>query len=565
MLHRLGIAVVALAFSYAAFCDELLTPEEQRFLSQHWPDIIPLQGEAPAAYSELERSLAPSACGTCHPRQYQDWQSSLHSRTMGPGVLGQLLDMIDDDPATVRMCGSCHTPLAEQQAVLADATGLQGGFHGNPAFDPSLQRQGLVCAVCHVRQHQRYGPPRLGSPEVTGRIDADLPHGGFTAESAFTKSAFCSGCHQFAADDYALNGKLIENTYEEWKASRYPAQGVQCQTCHMPGRRHVWRGIHDPEMVRQGVTVSVEFRQRPRRPGERVQATVTVANTGTGHYFPTYMTPKIFVRGYLVDAQGETCPDTFQEAVIGRDATPDLSREIYDTRIPPGSSLAITYDEVVREDGLQLKVEIVVYPDHFYTRFYENYLASAQKGKGRELIEEALAHTRKTAFTLYEKTFPLAAGADEPAPPAASPPASPSPLSKRPGTPGNGKPDWNEADIRWYDYDQGLEAAAALGKPVLMIFYADWCPTCHAYGRLFRDRRVIETARDFIMIRVDAERAAELNRRFALDGDYVPRTFVLDRQGRLRDTLYEGRTYPRYFLSAEDPRDFLALMRRALD
>lgn len=415
LIKKAGTAVVFLLCAQAAFAGTpvsdgtLLTVDEQRFLARHWQDTISLQGRPPDSYSELESALAPGACGTCHPRQYRDWKSSLHSRTMGPGVLGQLLEMVRKDPETARMCWSCHTPNAEQQEVLVDGA-APGGFRKNPAFDPALQRQGLICAGCHVRQHRRYGPPRAGTPGERGEIGGNLPHGGFTAETAFTRSAFCSRCHQFEADDYALNGKLIENTYEEWKASRYPAQGIQCQTCHMPGRRHIWRGIHDPDMVKQGVTIAVDLEKPTYRPGDRVRATVTITNSGTGHNFPTYMTPRIFVRGYFVNGAGERYPDTFQEAVIGREAAPDLSREIYDTRIPPHGSLEITYEELLPAAGLQLRVEIVVDPDYFYTRFYENFLVQRQDGKVRALIEEALAHTRKTSFTLYEKTFPLVPG-----------------------------------------------------------------------------------------------------------------------------------------------------------
>ncbi len=562
MMYRQGIAVLFLLFSLDASAVEgdLLTAHEQQFLTQHWPDIIPLQGPPPGAYSELETSLAPGDCGVCHPRQYQDWQSSLHSRTMGPGVLGQLLEMVQKDPETARTCWSCHTPNAEQQDVLADES---GGFRKNHAFDPGLQRQGLICAGCHVRQHRRYGPPRTRMPGEAGKIDEGLPHDGFTAETAFSKSAFCAGCHQFEADDYALNGKLIENTYEEWKASPYPALGIQCQTCHMPERRHVWRGIHDPEMVKKGVTISVALERQSYRPGERILARVTIANTGTGHYFPTYMTPKIFVRGYLVNEKGERYPGTLQEAIIGREATPDLSREIYDTRIPPGNSLVISYAEVMQEAGQQLRVEIVVHPDHFYTRFYENYLAQGRGGKGRAYIEEALAHTRKTPFTLYEQTFPLTPGAETIKLPTGIPQASPSLLSKRPDARHDGgKPDWNDAAIHWYDHDSGIAAAAAQDKPILMVFYAEWCPTCHAYKKIFYDRRVVEASDGFIMIRVNADEEEALNGRYALDGDYVPRIYVLDAAGTLKEDLYAGRDYPRYFIRAADPAAFLALMRR---
>ncbi len=567
---RYAVITAVLFLAYTGATEALtldnhqLSPQEQKFLTQHWQDTIPLQGKPPASYSRLEASLSPAACGTCHPQQYQDWQTTIHSKSMGPGVLGQLIEMIKHDPATARICWSCHTPNAEQQNVSPDSTGLQGSWRNNRDFDPELQGQGLICAACHVRRHQRYGPPRRSSPEETGKINGYLPHGGFTAQTAFTKSAFCSGCHQFDPDDYALNGKLIENTYQEWKESRYPAQGVQCQTCHMPERRHLWRGIHDPEMVKKGITVGVDFTQRGYHPGDVLQATVTVANSGTGHYFPTYMTPKIIVRGYLINAKGERYPDSLQEAIIGRDATADLSRELYDTRIPPGDSLAITYQETLPEADLQLRVEIVVYPDHFYTRFYEAMLERGEAGDGRALIEEALAHSRTTSFSVYEKTFPLSPQAEAIKLPTIILQTSPSLLSSKPSSHSNEKPDWNEAAIHWYDYDGGIKAAAETGKPLLLIFYADWCPTCHAYKKIFLSPKIIQATSDFIMIRVNADLEPELNARYAPDGSYVPRTFALSNDGALIDELYQSRGYPKYFMSADDPGDFLTLMSLAI-
>ncbi len=565
MVMRYKYAVVLL-LAYIGSAEALkldipqLNLQEQKFLTQHWQDTIPLQGKPPATYSSLEASLSPAACGTCHPQQYQDWQTTIHSKSMGPGILGQLVEMVQHDPATARVCWSCHTPNAEQQDVLFDSTGLHGSWANNHDFDPALQTQGLICAACHVRKHQRYGPPRRNKPQEVGRINEDLPHGGFSAQTAFTKSAFCASCHQFDPEDYALNGKLIENTYQEWKDSRYPALGIQCQTCHMPERRHLWRGIHDPEMVKKGITVDVDFTQRVYRPGKILQATITVTNSGAGHYFPTYMTPKIFVRGYLINGKGERYPDSLQEAIIGRDATADLSQELYDTRIPPGDSLAITYQETLAEADLQFRVEIVVYPDHFYTRFYESLLERGEAGDGRTLIEEALAHSRTTSFSVYEKTFPLSPKTEAVKLPTIIPQTSPSLLSRRPSSHDNERPDWNETAIDWHDYDSGIKAAAETGKPILLIFYADWCPTCHAYKKIFLNPKIIQSTSDFIMIRVNSDREKKLNDRYAPDGGYVPRTFALGNDGKLIDELYQNRSYPKYFMSADDPGDFLKLM-----
>lgn len=375
------------------------TAQEADFLAGHWPgDTISPQGPPPESYSPLEASLSAADCGVCHPRQYEDWQTSLHSRAMGPGVVGQTVDMRKHDPASARMCWRCHAPLAEQQPLLQQP--VDGRWVANPTFDAGLQHQGLTCAACHVRAHRRFGP--------LARTESESPaHAGFSAQTAFGKSAFCAHCHQFPADGPTLNGKLMENTYNEWLASDYARQGVQCQDCHMPDRRHLWRGIHDPAMVKKAVTITVSGAQNPLEVGDMLTATIRVLNSGTGHYFPTYVTPKVFVRAQLLDAGGEAVSGSLREAIIGRETTPDLSREIYDTRIAPGDFVDITYAHPLPRPGLQLWIEVRVEPDHFYERFYRGLLQSGTPQAGRAAIEQALAHAQRSPFVIFERTLPL--------------------------------------------------------------------------------------------------------------------------------------------------------------
>ncbi|MFQ5471059.1 MAG: multiheme c-type cytochrome [Gammaproteobacteria bacterium] len=385
-----------------------LTDEEESFLEQHWPDTIPLQGKPPETYTNLESSLSPADCGQCHPQQYKDWQTSLHSKSMGPGVLGQIIDMLDTDSETAKICWRCHTPLAEQQSVLRQQSVFgYNNWEPNPAFDRQLQHQGLVCAGCHIRNHRRFGPPPRRFPNASGRVSQDLAHEGFTATSAFSKSTFCKGCHQFNVDDYALNGKLIENTYNEWVDSQYAKKGIQCQTCHMPDRRHLWRGIHDPDMVKNGVDISTTLTQTGHEEGDTVEATITVKNSGVGHYFPTYLTPKVFIRAYFVDKNQHMVPDTIQEAVIGRDATLNLSKELFDNRIPPGEALSVIYQQRLPDENLDLLVEVEVDPDNFYRRFYQSLLETNATGKGRSFIEKALKNANESSFRIYNRIFKL--------------------------------------------------------------------------------------------------------------------------------------------------------------
>ena len=378
------------------------TRAEQDFIDRHWRRPLAPQGEPPESFSPAERSLLPASCGGCHPAQFADWSRSLHSKSMGPGIAGQLVEMIRSDPASARSCLRCHAPLAEQAADVSGPDGLRS----NPAFDPALREQGLVCAGCHVRGHQRFGPPRRDGTAPDAKARAAMPHGGFTPASAFLRSEFCASCHQFTPNGFALNGKLLENTYKEWRASPAARRGLHCQDCHMPDRRHLWGGIHDPEMVKSGITFTLRTVRGRDRAGALVRATLTIANTGIGHYFPTYVTPRVVARAELLDATGQPIPESAQERAIGRDVPVDLSREIADTRIPPGKRFAMEYAGRLDRPGLSLRVTVTVFPDHFYTRFFEALLANGA-GDGAAMIQEALEASRRSAFVVFTRDVPL--------------------------------------------------------------------------------------------------------------------------------------------------------------
>lgn len=174
----------------------------------------------------------------------------------------------------------------------------------------------------------------------------------------------------------------------------------------MPDRRHVWRGIHDPETVRSGVVIALAT-DRPRyRLGDAVIARLTITSPGVGHHFPTYVTPRVVVRAALVDAAGRELPASVEERVIAREVALDLSRELFDTRIPAGGQFNMRYQRRLDGVGLRLRVVATVYPDHFYTRFFESLLTGGA-GRGERDIRQALERTRRSAFELYRREVPL--------------------------------------------------------------------------------------------------------------------------------------------------------------
>lgn len=174
----------------------------------------------------------------------------------------------------------------------------------------------------------------------------------------------------------------------------------------MPDRRHLWRGIHDSDQVRSGLTITAEAGAGAYRPGETATVTLRVASTRVGHAFPTYVTPRVVLAIELIDPGGQVVPGSRVEAVIGRDVSLDLSRELSDTRLHPGQNTSLVLRRPVDRPGLRARASVVVYPDAFYTGFFESLLAQGA-GQGAAEIRGALEQTRRSAFTVFEKELPL--------------------------------------------------------------------------------------------------------------------------------------------------------------
>lgn len=76
----------------------------------------------------------------------------------------------------------------------------------------------------------------------------------------------------------------------------------------------------------------------------------------------------------------------------------------------------------------------------------------------------------------------------------------------------------------WVYYrDQSIEQLQKKNRPILIDFYADWCTACKELDRrTFRDKRVVEKATEFIMVRVDCtspdNKCTALTEKFQVSG-----------------------------------------------
>lgn len=390
------LAVVGMLLGLVG-CD-LKPPGElgiDRFLEKHWSEPLAPQGKPPAGFSSLEASLAPEACGGCHVEQFQQWRGALHSQTMGPGILWQF-ELLGQEESN--RCMRCHAPLAEQKALVARSRGWANAPAAPPpVYVPAhLDSGGLVCAACHVREHRRYGPPP--SKMSTG----DVPHAGFVASTAFQDSRFCAHCHQFPDDGLSLNGKLREDTYQQWQMSSF-APSQSCQSCHMPDRKHLWRGIHDPEMVRKALAVELKLTKLDTG---NYRAEVVARNQGAGHHLPTYMVAKIDL---VLSLRKPGVPAIeLARDIIGWKADINIRQEEFDTRIPAGESRRYVHEfNAPSSSGWDVELRVDVAPREHYERMFSyslgNVSMSVDSARLLKIAIEEAAATRYTALHILAR------------------------------------------------------------------------------------------------------------------------------------------------------------------
>lgn len=275
-------------------------------------------------------SQSATECAACHSEIYAEWQTSIHRRAWDDPYYQ--VDMHFDGDQQI--CLNCHIPLADQQEQLVTGFRDQARWHPilvpNPGFDPRLQHEGVTCLACHLRDRAIAGP--FG--------DTDAPHP--TVQRADPNQA-CVRCHVVSGArwDTFLHFPPCGTVAE----IRVTGETPDCVSCHMPaverpaadgmpvrsGHRHLWRGGHDPEMVRAALAVDLAEVQQP---AGRRRFTLTLTNTGAAHYLPTGTPDRhLMVAFRLLDPRGNLLQaedHRLRRAILWRPFIVDL----WDTRLP---------------------------------------------------------------------------------------------------------------------------------------------------------------------------------------------------------------------------------------
>lgn len=133
--------------------------------------------------------------------------------------------------------------------------------------------------------------------------------------------------------------------------------------------------------------------------GSRIVARGTITAPGVGHYFPTYVTPKVIVSLQLRNSAGTR---EIARHVIGRTVSVDMDRELSDTRIPPGGEAVVSAEVTVPPGKNDIEMRVEVAPAEHYARMYQTMLDRNPKmdSATQTLLRQALREAIATAYRL---------------------------------------------------------------------------------------------------------------------------------------------------------------------
>ena len=210
--------------------------------------------DAQSAHDDLfGESRYPSAatCGTCHPKQYEEWAISQHSYAQLSPVYMAINNFLNFSTSSSMgdFCLRCHNQVG---ANLGESP-----FISNLERHPT-SREGITCVVCHrITKGYNKVSGRLALAEgslldpVMGpngnaemeRVLKDDKYRVVTEEEELGRKihteakkfapistpTFCGSCH----DVTLFNGFRLEEAFSEYRLSPAADRGVTCQDCHM--------------------------------------------------------------------------------------------------------------------------------------------------------------------------------------------------------------------------------------------------------------------------------------------------------------------------------------------
>ena len=351
------------------------------------------------------RTLRAEECAACHKETYAEWKTTIHSQAWTDPYFQ--VDWKFDN--SQQICKNCHIPLDRQQEYkvlgFRDREKWDPILEPNPNFDAELQHEGVTCAACHLRQGKIIGTQgNTGAPHPVKKI-ADpnqicvqchvvegerwdtffrFPPCGTVAEIQATKrhptsrqsiDGFIShsGSKDHTPNKTPVDPRTTDAGGKTGEVVVANLESLGCVQCHMPltvrpvitggeprpTRQHLWRGGHDPAMVKKGL--DVRFAKVPGETKNKQAFALTITNIGAAHYLPTG-TPDRHLSVVLraLDRQGKVLhqrTELLKRTVMWRPFIVDL----WDTRLPRREPRTYRLEFSTSEQEKPVMVEAVIH------------------------------------------------------------------------------------------------------------------------------------------------------------------------------------------------------------
>lgn len=334
--------------------------ENVKPLSKSWEIIVPNQ-----VPPEGLTSIRAEYCGACHKDHYADWKKSTHAHAWTDEQFQSEIKK-ENNPF---FCINCHVPLQNQQEDyimgLKDGDIYQPVREKNPHFDRDLQKEGITCAACHVRDGYIIGVS--GKPNAVHKVRQDV---------AFLSEKLCVSCHNASA---RLKDDLVctFETGDEWKKGKYYKK-QNCISCHMPqsegeispgnrGLKHLHSfpgsGIakhtnyEADKMPDLGIDFSLNSLSISKT--DKLQAVVTLRNENAGHKVPTGDPERYFMITINIKDNKNKVVYTKTERIGETWTWSPVAKKISDNNLKVGEVRKISFSQGGLEPG-KYTVEIVV-------------------------------------------------------------------------------------------------------------------------------------------------------------------------------------------------------------
>jgi cytochrome c-type biogenesis protein CcmH/NrfF len=278
--------------------------------------VTAAQEKKATTVDELAKMYDVSSCKQCHPKEFGEWEKSIHARSLiGTGrTMATIKTAIQDgmmkewaksgikevkDIKVEHMlhCLKCHLP------QLKDATDAVAQQIAKAVIDSdtaTLEKVNINCIICHNRKaivHKLVD----GEPEpnvIYGNKEGSHSDKMFIAmkkSPIMKESIICGQCHGLGPNFELANPTQCATLYGSYLHNYVQSTNgtpETCQDCHMTKYKtgHLMPGYRDPSIAKAAVDVHVDAKgyQALYKAGEHIPTAVVVVKltSSAGHRIP---------------------------------------------------------------------------------------------------------------------------------------------------------------------------------------------------------------------------------------------------------------------------------------